>query len=1181
MKFYIDVKRRMPSKQTIMRINLTCLFLLISLVQVSASTFAQNISLSKKNISLRQLFQAIKIQSGYDVIYEPQELKKAKLVSINVTNTDLRKVLDEVFATQPLTYAIDEKTIVVRKREKGFFESLDPFMFIIDIKGKVIDEKGQALAGATVRLKNTPSKSVITNDKGEFTITGIEKGTVLVISFLGYKSQEVVVGSSSEISVRMEILSSALETVSISVINTGYQTLSKERATGSFNVISGEQLDKPTTNIAQRLIGTTSGMQARSMDVNGNPVFEIRGQTSLLANSQPLVVVDGFPVQGDFSTINPNTIESVTILKDAAAASIWGAKSANGVIVVITRKPNKDAGTKVSFSVFTQISDKVDLDYVNPLATSAQTIDYEMKSFGNWSARINTGSLATNANWAWSLGTTAMSEHNLGFISLAERNALLDKYRTLSNKDQIRNELLANPMVQQYNLNISGASAKMRNSMSLLFEDGQSNFKGTNNKKYLANYRTAVDVFKWMEFDFSAMLNYNKNRNNGVSLGDIQGLSPYEMLRNEDGSLTNIARYYTPIITRFVPTQLFPYNDWTYNPIQEIANREITVEQLNARLQTGLRFKIIKGLTLDSRIQYEQFNTLNRGYNNENTFAVRSAVNQAVTWDMATNKITLNLPKGGTLSQSRNKAVNYNFRNQLNFDHQFTDKHEISIVLGTEISSNVTETFGQPLTYGYNDQTLSVGTFPNGPGGTFFQIKNWMGTNQTFSYANTFLYRTERYSSLYSNASYSFNNKYVLTGSVRTDGSNLITDDPSFRYDPFWSVGLGWQASKENFIKNLTWIDRLQVTASYGYGGNVDRSTSFRPLINMGGTPNSYTGDVTATISSFGNPTLRWEKTGQWKLLADYSLFRGKLFGKLEVYNKQGRDLIASLSIPAINGTTSQRLNNAEMYNRGFELELGTTQNIARKVVWRGNMNFSFNRNRITKLFVANYASSTLVGGGSAAYVEGVDANSIWRFRYAGLENKQPMVYGPNGTKFDFGAFTPGDGRSYLLNMGSSVAPYTFGFINTFQIQDFNFSFILAGKFGHKFQRTGFNYPPTWQSRVLPNNKINEVINGDPSKIVPLPLNLIEERYYFWDRFHQNLSYLIEDASHIRLQEVNLSYNVPSRLVNKLKLNRIRAFAQANDLYTWVANNVGEDPQYPIGTLKPQPRISLGVNIDF
>lgn len=1066
------------------------------------------------------------------------------------------------------------------------------------VRGRVIDSVGNGLPDVTVAARGTRKTEYTATDAlGNYTISLPEGATQLTFTAVGYEEQIVAIAGREVVSVAMKVDIKSLATVT--VVATGYQNIARERATGSFGIVNKEQLEKPSTNIAQRLIGTTAGMQA-TLDVNGNPTFEIRGQTSLYANAQPLIVVDGFALQGDanstnlFNTINPNDVESVTILKDAAAASIWGARSANGVIVITTRNARKGTPLKVEFSAFARVSDKFDLDYVRPLASSAETVEYEKMAFNKWSAQINSGALTTNYAKQWSLATVALSEYELGFITAAERDARLAQLKTLDNRDQISKYLLANPLTQQYNLSLFGSSGKMSNAVSLMYEHNQSNFKSTYNKRYMANYRSSAEVFKWLEFNLSAMLLYNKNYNNGVTLGDIQGMSPYEMLVNDDGSLANISRFYWPIMERFVPMDRFPYPDWTYNPIQEIQNRKITSEQLNTRIQGGLRVKLLRGLSIDSRIQYELFNTFNKSIYNENTFQVRNTVNQAVTWHQPTNAITLNLPKGGMLTQNRSKVQAYNFRNQLNFSRTFGGRHEIDFVGGSEVNNVVTETFNHPTTYGYNDQTLSVGTFPYGPGGSVVnfpvpggntlnvQIKNWLGNNQTFSYTNSFAYRTERYFSMYGNVAYTFDRKYTVSGSYRTDASNLITDDPKYRYAPFWSVGVGWQIYKENFMNNVGWLDRLNVRATYGYNGNVDRSTSFRPLISAGGVPNVYTGDPVASISSFGNPTLRWEKTGTWNLGLDYSLFKGKLYGKIDLYNKSGKDLIAQLSIPAINGTTSQKLNNAAMTNRGIELELGSSLRIkGNDIVWDGNLNFSYNKNRITNLFIARYPASTLYSGGTGAYVEGEDANSIWRFEYAGVHNNQPMVKGDKGTMYDFGAFTPGDGRDYMLNMGTLVAPYTLGMINSFKVYDFNVSFIITGKFGHVFQRMGFNYPPTWTGRVLPNSKFSEVVNGDPMKIVPLPYNDNEPRYYFWDRFHQYLSYLIEDASHLRMQEANVTYNLPRRVLNRFNMARMQVYVQGNDLFTIYANKAGEDPEYQLGTMNPQPKLTFGLKCEF
>lgn len=1088
-------KRLYPKLLLIMR--LTTVIIIASLMQVTAATFGQRITLNQRNATLSSVLMEIRKQSGFDIVYDGRLIPPTQKISITLDNAPLEIALKSAFKGLDLNYNIEGKIVTVSKRTPSFLDKVVSTFAAIDIRGIVLDEKGQPLLGATVRVKNT-SKVVSTDANGEFRLNDISENAVLQISFLGFKTQEISVGQSRNITVKMEVGTSDLQ--EIAVVSTGYQILPKERATGAFNTISKEQLDKPSTNIAQRLIGTTAGMQA-VLDADGNPRFEIRGQTSLnirdangalTSNAVPLVVVDGFPIQGDFNTINPNDVESVTILKDAAAASIWGAKSANGVIVIVTKKANRSTPLKVNFSAFTRLSGKLDLDYANPMATSAESVDFAVKAFGNW------GSTPVDATIASPFGSTVantvLNEFYFNRITLAEKDAQLEKLRNQNNKQQIKDELLASPSLQQYNLSLYGGSEKMSNMVSMLYEDNQAYFRGTNAKKYIVNYRTDADLFKWLQFSFGGQVNYNKGNNNGVTLGDIQLIAPYQMLRNENGGFEDLSTYYKPAIDRLVPKSLFPYANWAYNPIQEVDNRKKTIEELNTRLQAGLKFKLIKGLTFDTKIQYELFNTTLKDIYNENTFLVRNTVNTASTWNQTTNVVTPNLPKGGFLDQTRFKTQNYNFRNQLNFDRQFGNKHELNFVAGSEISSSVNEKFGNPRTYGFNEETLSVGTFPNGPGGSFRTLPDWRGTNQVYGYTNTYSYFTDRYFSLFGNLAYTYNGKYTVSGSVRTDASNLITDDPSYRYAPFWSVGLGWQLSKEEFMKDVTWVDRVSLRATYGYNGNVDRSTSFRPLIAMAAIPNTFTSAVTATISSFGNPTLRWEKTGTWNVGVDYSLFKGVLYGKLDVYNKSGKDLIATLSIPAANGTTTQKLNNAEMSNKGFELELGTQQKIwGNNITWRGNLNFSYNKNKITKLFVATYDAFTLSQGGSGAYVEGADANSLWRYQYAGIVNNQPTIQGPNGTTYDFSTFAAGDGRSFMQNTGTAVAPYTVGFINSFKVYDFDLSFIVTGKFGHVFQRQGFNYPG---AGGIPNNKLSEVLNSDPMKLVPLPLNQLEPRYF-------------------------------------------------------------------------------------
>lgn len=292
---------------------------------------------------------------------------------------------------------------------------------------------------------------------------------------------------------------------------------------------------------------------------------------------------------------------------------------------------------------------------------------------------------------------------------------------------------------------------------------------------------------------------------------------------------------------------------------------------------------------------------------------------------------------------------------------------------------------------------------------------------------------------MYANAAYTYDSKYTLTGSVRSDASNLITDDPKYRYSPFWSIGGKWMLSNEEFFKGVKNVDRLSIRATYGYNGNVDRSTSFIPLIRVDAVPDPYTFLNTATIQSFGNPTLRWEKIGTTNLGVDYSLFSHKLFGKADLYWKKGKDLIASISIPSANGTIQQKFNNAAMNNIGIEIEIGTRHHIFEdKIKSSTSFTFAYNKNKITDLKRTTYASSDLIDGGPSAYVEGENAQTIWAYRYAGITdigtastpNLQPAYYGPQDRIIAFGQSTAATtAQEYLENVGTSVPPYTLGLI--------------------------------------------------------------------------------------------------------------------------------------------------------
>ena len=1056
----------------------------------------------------------------------------------------------------------------------------------INVSGTVLDETGTPIIGATVVVVGQPYKGSVTDIDGKFSIPGVASNGELKVSYVGMKSTNVLLKGKAVHTIILYDDSELLD----EVVVTGYQTISKERATGSYNLIKSDQIEKPTTNIGQRLIGTSSGVQAKT-DAEGNVSFEIRGQSSLMAVAQPLIVVDGFAIQGGLSSINPNDVKDITILKDAAATSIWGARSANGVIVITTKSGSRDKGLTVNFNSFMKYAPKIDLDYLSPLASSAEIIDYEQKGFnsdffgGPWSPIPNSN---TSLTGGYSQAVEAMNENRLGFLSTSELNNILDKLRNSDNRGQIKDLMLQNPFTQQYNLSVASKGDRTSSYLSLMYESNKSNYKGSDDEKYNISFRTNAEIFKWLDFSFIGTF-VMSNRNNN---GEMYTGSRYHMLLDEDGNRNSLpSSFYWPNIERYVPHESFPYQDWSYNPLTEIANRDLKSSTLNSRVQAGLTFKIIDGLTLNTKFQYELLNGQTKNYYKEETYTVRYLVNTSSSWDRATNTVKPNHPKGGILDQNKSERTSYNWRNQLTYNKEFFGRDQFSAIAGTEIQNIVYQTTSSPRTFGYDDNRLTVGTLPNGSGGSgALQLTNWTGGSFTIPYTHSFSYSTDRYVSLYANAAYTINSKYTISGSARTDASNLITDDPKYRYAPFWSIGASWNIGKEDFMSDISWLDRLMLRATYGYNGNVDKSTSFMPLISVPGSQNIYIQDYTATVSSYGNPTLRWEKTGTIDVGVDFDMFKGKLFGKLDVYNKKGKDLIVSMSIPAVNGTKTQKLNMAEMTNRGFEFELGTTTKLSgNNIVWTGSVNFSYNYNNIDELFKTTYNAYDLYGGGTAAYVQGYNANTLWAFEYVGVENQgteanpnwQPIVQGKGDEVYDFTGWTPGDGRDYMLNMGTKVAPVGIGLINSFKIYDFDLSFIFTGKFGHKFNGLTFNYPSMSGGSALPNKLYNEVLNGDPQKVVPIPFGKEEPRYYFWDRFYPYLDYRVQSANHVRMQELNIAYNVNPLLLRKIGLRSAKVYGQANNLFVLTNNKYNEDPEFPMGSLRPTPTVTFGLNLTF
>lgn len=1045
------------------------------------------------------------------------------------------------------------------------------------VSGIVIDEKGEALIGATVVLKGT-TIGTVTDIDGKFVLNANDND-LLLVSFVGYITQEFRINGKNNLKIVLKEDSKILN----EVVVTGYQTISKERATGSFDIIRQKDMDRPSVNIGKSLLGKVPGLSATQSSDGEVTNFVIRGQGGLLTNTAPLLVVDGFPVEGGLSSINPNDVESISVLKDAAAASIWGARASNGVIVVTTKKAKEN---KLTVEVTSQlkIGSSVDLDYLRNSASSEDAVEYEKSLFGKYGIKefgSNTdfSNFKSAVNYTYSQVGILRNKNVSGEISDQQFNAELERLKQLDNSSQLKDAFYQQPVYQQYNIAIHGGTERMKNFVSLMYSQNDPVLKNTSSENWQFNYRGNMQVFKWLDVSISSYMQYSKN--NGTASNNINSYAPYDMLYNPDGSYANLnhLKLYAPMVDAMVPKDLFPYNDWSYNPIEEMNNTNTESKQLNGRFQVGLNFKLMKGLTFDSKLQYERIQTDNRSLYNENTFYVRNKVNTSTSWAGVNDKISQNIPSGSIMQLSNTIKESFNFRNQLNFNRIIAEKHALNGIAGIEISQMKSNNTNYAPTYGYDPDHLTVGIFPNGTKG----LKDWVGNDLTIDYINKFAYHLDRYFSAYGNIAYTYDDKYSVSASVRADASNFITDDPKYRYSPFWSVGLSWNLMNEEFMKPYTFIDFLKPRITYGSNGNSDSSTSVIPLISLDGY-NQISGDLEASIWSKGNPSLRWERTNTLNFGFDYGLFNNKLYGKFDFYTKQGYDILGDVSIPMINGATSAVFNNAEISNNGFEVLIGSELDITKDLKWNGSFTLGYNKNKVKKLASTSVPYWWLSGEGVSGnfFVEGKPIGQMYSYIYGGVKNVGtdgsprylPTIKLNDNEYMPFGGNTTYDGLDFMEYQGTTVAPINVGMTHSFSYKNFDLSMTFTGKFGHVFRRTGFNYPTSYRT---PNAQLEEVMSGDPEKIVPMPLQDNDD-LASWTRAGY-MSYLTSSANHVRLQELLLSYNLPSTWLSKVSMSKLTLYFQGNNLFT--IKSTEEDPEFQYGSFRIQPSYTFGLKCTF
>lgn len=1138
------------------------------------------------NQPLHKALSEVERLSGYYRIQYVMADVEPYTVTVSMKNQTISQAVAQLLKSTPLKYEVSERFVQVYNPEARPKQDSGRGM----VTGQVLDELGEPLIGVTVREPDGKNGTVTDMD-GRFSLRMTSGSGQLLFSYIGKKEVAMHASPRRPLTVTMEDDTRLLD----DVVVTGYQTLSRERVTGAFDKVDSEILSaRPSADISSALQGMVAGMQATENE-DGSVDFLIRGTSSLYADTAPLVVVDGFPIEGSFSSINPNDVESVTVLKDAAAASIWGARSANGVIVVTTKRAKQNSRLSVDVQTFWRIGTEPDLDYIMAQADSRTTVDYEMKALQNgWNMGEYTPGY-TSIQSPLSLAMEYYYANKYRGMSEEEMNAGLERLRNTSNREQLKKYLMQTPVLQQYNASISGGTEKFDNYVSLMYEKNDEATIKRGYERFLLNYNGTYRFNKRITASVAATWQKRKQETSGVTISDFTQLSPYEMLVNEDGSYATNIYGFNRFELEDMNTEDFPYSDFSYNMLREVRGREYITNSMNWRVQAGLNIKLFEGLNYDIKYQYERNTSDYRNMDGEDTYAARRLVNFYTAYDSSTGTVgTSYLPKGAVVRTGDSENHNQVFRNQLTYNNLFGGKHDVSALVGIEMSEYVTSSTTNPTIYGYNVETNTAQAPFYGSYDTIENMVNdsWSSTLPEQGY--TFSDRTDRYLSYFLNAGYTYDDRYGASFSIRYDGANFVSDDPDLRWSPMWSVGGKWNISKESFMNDVKWVDYLSLRATYGLNGNAERSTSPQTLISV--SSSSVTHGNIARITSLGNPTLRWETTYTTNVGVDFSFFKNYLSGKIDVYNRMSKDVIGTVPIPSVYGSSSQRFNNAKISNRGFDLELSA--NIPVKSIGLGinsTLTFAYNKNKVEELYYPNnycYQYMDASDPANGSFIEGRPIGAVYAYEFAGMEDGDPYVWGPDGSKVAFGDLSLHNStygsEDFLSYKGTTISPYTLGWANQFTWNGLSLYVFITGKFGGVFRApTSYTPPLVGDSKTFVSKYISDYAESDGTQLPTYP-KVGDTTCYRWDRYMTYLSYFVEDAAFLRLKEVSLSYQLPAKWISRLHIKQAKVFCQARDLgLIWTANKYGYDPEwlpgdgYGSGSTKPAASFTLGVNLNF
>jgi TonB-linked SusC/RagA family outer membrane protein len=1127
---------------------------LITLI-FSSLTFASNglgqellnrqVTIRAEQTSLKSVLAAIEKSAKVKISYVPS-LVRHQVVSIDASNQRLKDVLGKILDPAKIRYSVSGNFIILNKVEEksvpeketgaAVLQKEDPRAEIL-VKGMVRDpENKDPLAGVSVVIKGT-SQGTTTDGRGNYELAVPNETAILVFSFVGYISQEMQVGSRSRLDVELRVDTKALE----EVVVVGYGTQRKENLTGAVSTVTSKEIEnRPVSNVAMALQGLSPGLSITRQ--TGQPGDEgigiqVRGATSANGNVEPLLIVDGVSSPGvTLQAMNPNDIESITVLKDAAAAAIYGAQAAGGVIL-ITSKKGKSGKTIFEFSSI------VGTDWALNVPERMPT--WEELEYNNL-ARINSGSAA-----AHSAETIAILKE--GKITHRINPNDSTRYQYFGTKSLIDQLLRKNTLMQTHNISARGGTDKLNFLISLGAYDKQGVFKvgPDKNNRYNMRFNLGTQLTKHLSLD--SRITYTLQQQQAPSVNtNGNGLLLFNLYRNSSINplLTPEGRYNTQGAEAYAIMEAGGYDNRNRNSFDGVFTAKIT--------------KLVKGLELRGIYGTQ--------YRNSDRNLFKRTVQR---WYRTAPGDILNTPNSYTVINdvTRNNNLqflaDYNLKIGGNHKFHFLGGYQWEDSRYVEISTGVTAMVSNDLpALGLGDETTKT---------------------------NSQRINTYAFQSYFGRFNYSYADRYLFEATLRMDESSRLA--PGRRSKMFPSLSAGWNIHRESWL-NLAFLSELKLRGSWGRLGAASGIGLYDYLALMNRNANLVLGSPEVKTTYFAQTTvpssqLSWETIETTNGGIDFGFFKNKLTGSLDYYVKYNRNMLSALQLPSTFGVGTPRVNNGELKSWGWEVELRYRDRIGDHFTYSVSTNLSDNQNKLL-----SFAGRRVISAGTVGTLEGYPLNTIWGYQTNGyfqdMDDVKSSAFQDSrnaagdikyvdqnrDNRINVGSGSPED-HGDLVYQGTTQPRYLFGFNLNMQWKGLDFTAFFQGVGKRNFvptrQSLDANVGTSYQALTIHRDYWTP---ENPDALFPRPFVNATHNYLTSDKWILNGRYM-------RLKNLQVGYSLSPKLLSKVKIARARIYFTGQDLLT--VSGLGKfqgyyDPEQRDGVSADYPffaTAALGINLTF